>query len=160
MIKLSSLPVRALDLADAVGDNLKHMAPRAGDWVSTGMKLGALRTGAHVAGGFLRRHPVLMVASVAGAGLLWYAAKRRSEQAEQGNTGRGTRSARGGNRSNAIEGSSRRVDARSGDESGTGTDTGGRKRSTSTAGARKRAGSTRGGQSSRGGDNASRSTTH
>lgn len=134
MIKLHTLSGRALDLAEQVGDNMKVLVPRAETLLATGAKLGALKTGARVAGLFVRRHPAMMVATVAGAGLLWYAAKRRGERAEQGNeAGNGGRQ--------AIEGRAKRVDARK-----------------STAGGRKRASGTR---SSRGaGSESARSTTH
>ena len=88
MSKLTSLPERALELASAVGDNLQHAVPsvgqHAGKWLETGAKLGVLKGGARVAGRFVRRNPVLVAAAVAGAGLLWYAAKRRARQAENG----------------------------------------------------------------------------
>lgn len=104
MTKLTSLPERALELASAVGDNLRHAVPavtqHAGQWLETGAKLGALKSGARVAGGFVRRNPVLIAAAVAGAGLLWYAAKRRARRAENGE-------------GEAIEGQSRRIEARS-----------------------------------------------
>lgn len=103
MTKLTSLPERALELASAVGDNLRHAVPtvsqHAGKWLETGAKLGALKGGARIAGGFVRRNPVLIAAAVAGAGLLWYAAKRRARQAENGE-------------GEAIEGQSRRIEAR------------------------------------------------
>lgn len=129
MIKLHTLSGRALDLAEQVGDNMKILVPRAETLLATGAKLGALKTGARMAGLFLRRHPAVTVATVAGAGLLWYTAKRRSQRLEQGNgTGNGGRQ--------AIEGRAKRVDARTDD---TGTTT----RRRSTTGARKRAGTTR-----------------
>ncbi|MBU8977201.1 hypothetical protein JI752_013695 [Lysobacter sp. MMG2] len=114
MTKLTSLPERALDLASLVGENLRHVGENlrhtvpsvtqhAGQWLETGAKLGALKTGARVAGGFVRRNPVLVAAAVAGAGLLWYAAKRRARRAEEELNGQ-----------EAIEGSSRRVEARRG----------------------------------------------
>ncbi|UNK48234.1 hypothetical protein MNR01_10655 [Lysobacter sp. S4-A87] len=100
MSKLSDLPERALELASAVGDNLRHAVPsvtqHAGKWLETGAKLGVVKGGVQVAGKFVRRNPVLVAAAVAGAGLLWYAAKRRARQAENGG---------------AIEGSARRVEA-------------------------------------------------
>ncbi len=103
MSKFTSLPERALELASTVGENLRHAVPavgeHAGKWLETGVKLGALKSGARVAGGFVRRNPVLVAAAVAGAGLLWYAARRRARDAENGS-------------GEAIEGSSRRVDAR------------------------------------------------
>lgn len=102
MSKLSDLPERALELASAVGDNLRHAVPsvsqHAGKWLETGAKLGVVKGGVQVAGKFVRRNPVLVAAAVAGAGLLWYAAKRRARHAENGS-------------GEAIEGSSRRVEA-------------------------------------------------
>lgn len=102
MTKLTSLPERALELASTVGDNLRHAMPsvsqHAGKWLETGAKLGALKGGARVASGFVRRNPLLIAAAVAGAGLVWYAAKRRARKAEEGN-------------GEAIEGGSRRIEA-------------------------------------------------
>ena len=113
MTKLTSIPERALDLASLVGDNLRsagdslrHSVPAmihsAGQWLDAGATLGALKGGARVAGGFVRRNPVLIAAAVAGAGLLWYAAKRRARRVEEEQD------------EHAIEGSSRRVEARRG----------------------------------------------
>jgi len=113
MTKLTSIPERALDLASLVGDNLRNageslrhsvptMTHSASEWLQTGVKLGALKGGARVAGGFVRRNPVLIAAAVAGAGLLWYAAKRRAQRIEDEQD------------EHAIEGSSRRVEARRG----------------------------------------------
>ena len=154
MSKLNSLSDRALDLAEYVGDNMKLvMRPSAGTLLTTGAKLGAIRAGVRVAGTFLRRNPVIAVATVTGAGLLWYAAYRRSRQAEQGNDSGGNRRGR-----QAIEGNATRVDARSGDANASTTAS----RRKSTTGARKRSGATtgaRGGSRRRGADN-STSTTH
>ena len=90
--KLQSLSGRALDLVGQAGDGLKHMVPNgAGKWLETGAALGALKTGAalgalktgsRVATTLVRRHPAAAVATVAGAGLLWYLARRRARQAE------------------------------------------------------------------------------
>jgi len=113
MTKLTSIPERALDLASLVGDNLRNageslrhsvpaMTQSAGQWLDAGAKLGALKGGARVAGGFVRRNPVLIAAAVAGAGLLWYAAKRRARRVEEEQD------------EHAIEGTSRRVEARRG----------------------------------------------
>src|SRR5262245_2455718 len=103
MSRLTSLPERALELASVFGDNLRQAMPtvgqHAGKWLETGAKLGALKGGVRVAGGFVRRHPVLIAASVAGAGLVWYAAHRRKTRAQDGN-------------GEAIEGTAQRVDAR------------------------------------------------
>jgi len=96
MRKYNSLPERALDLASSVGDNLKHVVPHAGKWLTVGAKFGALKGGARVAGLFVRRNPVIAIATAAGAGLLWYAARRKAKQAEQA----------------PLEGRAKRVDAR------------------------------------------------
>ena len=101
MSKLNSLPERALELASQVGDSIKHVVPHAGKWLETGAKLGVLKHGTRVATTFVRRNPVVAIATAAGAGLLWFAARRRAKQAESG----------------AIEGSAKRVDARKGDAS-------------------------------------------
>ena len=67
-------------------------------WVETGAALGALRTGGKIATRFVRRNPVLAGVAVAGAGLLWLAARQRAKQAENG----------------PIEGSATRIDAKPG----------------------------------------------
>ena len=96
MSTIERLPGRAMELAAQVGEGIKSRVPeRALKWVETGAALGAAKTGARVATKFVRRNPAIAVAAVAGAGLLWYAARRRAKQAEEG----------------AIEGQSRRVDA-------------------------------------------------
>jgi hypothetical protein len=98
--KLVALPERAMDLAGKFGGEVMEFVPRAGQWLETGAKLGALKAGSRVAMKFVRRYPVVTVATVVGAGALWYLARRKAKQAENGD-GR-----------EAIEGSSRRVDAR------------------------------------------------
>lgn len=101
MNKFTSLPERALELVSQVGDSFKHVVPQAGKWLETGAKLGVLKKGTHVAGAFVRRNPVVAIAAAAGAGLLWFAVRRRARKAENG----------------AIEGTAKRVDARKGDAS-------------------------------------------
>lgn len=96
MMNMSSLPERALLLATSVGSNLKDAVPHAGKWLETGAKLGALKGGARVAGMFIRRNPAIAIATAAGAGLLWYAARRKAQHDAQA----------------PIEGSSKRVEAR------------------------------------------------
>ncbi len=72
---------RTLELLAEVGDGLRQKLPdRAVQWVETGAALGALRVGAKVAGGFVRRNPVLVGVAVAGAGLLWLAARQRAKR--------------------------------------------------------------------------------
>jgi hypothetical protein len=138
-----SMTDRAIGRAKQVGDNLKFMVPSADVLLAAGAKLGAAKTGVRLAGLFVRRHPAVAVATVAGAGLLWYAAKRRSARAEQGNP--------------VIEGQrrSRRIDARGSDAqgasattSGTGErDTTSRRTASAGTGGRKRGGA-RGGSRS------------
>ena len=102
MSKLQSLPERALELAGHVGDGMKTMVRHGDTWLETGAKLGALKTGTRVATGFVRRHPAAIAATVAGAGLLWYLARRRAQRVENGN-------AQG---DAVVDGKSRRIDAR------------------------------------------------
>jgi hypothetical protein len=104
MNTIESISERALELASSVGDNMRHALPRAGQLLDAGAKLGVVKTGARVAATFARRNPAVIAAAVAGAGLLWYAARRRAKRAEQGN-GKGE----------TIEGSARRVEAKRGD---------------------------------------------
>ena len=99
MSKIDHAQDRALQLIGEFGDGLRKRVPdKALQWVETGAAIGAVKTGAKVATKFVRRNPVLAGAAVVGAGLLWYAARRRAKQAENG----------------AIEGSATRVDAKSG----------------------------------------------
>ena len=121
MSKFTSLPERALELASQVGDSFKHVVPHAGKWLETGAKLGVLKKGTHVAGAFVRRNPVIAVAAAAGAGLLWFAARRQAKKNEAG----------------AIEGSAKRVDARKGDASSRRATTAARKRTRATAASKK-----------------------
>ncbi|RPE80103.1 hypothetical protein [Vulcaniibacterium tengchongense] len=124
MSKLTSLPERAMELAGAVGENIRQAMPavgrHTGRWIETGATIGAVKTGARAAGMFVRRNPVLVAAAVAGAGLLWYAAHRRRQ-----------RLAAQGDDAEALEGSARRIDARRAERS--------------NGGARARTGTRRGG---------------
>lgn len=108
MNRIESLSDRAMDIAHIVGGSVKQAIPRAGQLLDAGVKLGAVKHGARVAGSFARRHPALIVATVAASGLLWYAAHRRAKRAENGNDGSD------GSGRRAIEGSARRVDAKRG----------------------------------------------
>lgn len=99
MNKLGYAQDRALALIGEIGDGLRKAVPgKAMQWVETGAALGAVRTGTRLATKLVRRNPVLAGAAVAGAGLLWYAARRRAKQAESG----------------PIEGTATRVEARQG----------------------------------------------
>lgn len=72
---------RALDLLGEIGEGLRRKVPgRAVQWVETGAALGALRAGSKVAGGFVRRNPLLVGVAVAGAGLLWLGARQRAKK--------------------------------------------------------------------------------
>ena len=106
MSTLDRLPERMLDLASQAGDRLGQLGPRASEWLDAGAKLGALKSASKVGIKVVRRNPVVFGAALAGAGLLWYAARRRAKRAENGN-------------SDAIDGRSRRIEARSGDEDST-----------------------------------------
>lgn len=120
MNKLDLLPERALEMASHAGDALRTLGPKASTLLSTGAKLGALKSGARVGLMVVRRNPVIAVATLAGAGLLWYAAKRRANRAQ-------------GGEGEAIEGSARRIDARRQDKGeGTTAARGGRRGATTT----------------------------
>ena len=98
MNALSTLPERALRVAGQVGDGFRDKVPdRAVQWIQTGAALAAVKTGGKVATSFVRRNPVVVAATVAGAGLLWLAARRRRKQMQA---------------EEAIEGSSKRVEDR------------------------------------------------
>ncbi|MBN8264632.1 MAG: hypothetical protein J0M21_08245 [Xanthomonadales bacterium] len=97
MNKLGNAQDRAMALIGELGDGLRKAVPgKAMQWVETGAALGALRTGGRVALKVARRNPVLAGAAIAGAGLLWYAARKRAKAAEQA----------------PIEGNAKRVEAR------------------------------------------------
>jgi hypothetical protein len=98
--KLIALPERAMDLAGKWGGDVMELVPRAGQWLDAGVKIGAVKTGGKVAMKFVRKYPVVAVATVVGAGALWYLARRKAKQAQNGD-GR-----------DAIEGSARRVPAK------------------------------------------------
>lgn len=74
--------------AGSVGGALRRS--EAAKWLEAGLKIGALRTGARVVGGFARRHPAVAIATVAGAGLLCYAAYRRRQRARADGAGSDT----------------------------------------------------------------------
>lgn len=85
MSKLDHAQDRAMELIGEIGDGLRKAVPgRALQWVETGAALGAIRTGGRVATKLVRRNPVLATAAIAGAGLLWLAARQRAKRAEQG----------------------------------------------------------------------------
>lgn len=97
MTKLEYIPERAMLLASQFGDNLRQVVPpNAGRWLDAGMKIGALKAGTRVAGKAVMRHPGAVVAVAAGAGALWYLARRRARRAEDG----------------AVDGQSTRVEAK------------------------------------------------
>lgn len=110
MNRLDALSDRALEIAEALGENVRGVLPRAGELFDAGGKLVVLRTGARTASTFLRRHPVVIVAAIAGAGLVWYGMHRRAKRAQSEEE------------HEAIEGGAKRVDARrvrrSGQQSG------------------------------------------
>lgn len=92
------IPERALELASRVGDGLRDAVPDSAiKWVETGAALGVAKSGARAATKLVRRNPVFAVAAVAGAGLLWYAARRRAKQNES---------------ADATEGRTKRIEAK------------------------------------------------
>ena len=127
MNRLDSLSERALDLASSAGGRIKELAPRATDWLDAGAKLGALKSASKVGVKVVRRNPMVFGAALAGAGLLWYVARRRARRAEDGE-GR------------TLEGSARRIEARDGDEGGRKSTRGGARR---TGGGTRRASGSR-----------------
>ncbi|MDR7194537.1 hypothetical protein [Luteimonas terrae] len=95
MSKFEALSDKALSLVGQAGDSLRHAIPDSAEkWLQTGVALGAARTGTKLAGGFLRRNPAILAASVIGAGLVWVAARQYKKRKEGG----------------AVEGSSRRIE--------------------------------------------------
>lgn len=100
MNRFDSLSERAQRLAGIMGENVRHAMPRAGQLFGTGGKLVALKTGTRNAGTFVRRHPVMLAATVAGAGVLWYVLRQRAGRVQRGEE------------REAIEGTAQRVDAR------------------------------------------------
>ncbi|HSD15814.1 MAG TPA: hypothetical protein VLC71_00955 [Thermomonas sp.] len=97
MSKLGNAQDRALELIGELGDGIRKAVPgKAMQWVETGAALGAIRTGTKVATTFARRNPVLAGAAIAGAGLLWFAARQRAKKQAAGEP---------------IEGSATRVEA-------------------------------------------------
>jgi|GEM_PF-1323606 len=85
MSRLESIPGRMMDLVDHVGGSIRdHMPSRAGTLLQTGAALGMARTGTHVAGHFLRRHPGAILAAVAGAGVAWYVVHRYRKKQQAG----------------------------------------------------------------------------
>jgi len=89
-------------------------------WVETGAALGALRTGTRVATRIVRRNPAMAVAAAAGAGLLWYVARRKAKQARDG----------------AIDGSAMRIEAKRSSGRGNGSRAGTRKARKTTSSSR------------------------
>lgn len=90
---------RALELFGEISDGIRKALPgKAMQWIETGAAIGAVRTGTRLATTFVRRNPVLATAAIAGAGLLWLAARQRAKQAESG----------------PIEGTATRVEAKPG----------------------------------------------
>jgi len=98
--KLIALPERAMELVERWGGQAMDLVPRADKWLETSAKIGVLKSGSKVAMKFVRRNPVLVAATVAGAGALWLIARKKAKQARNGD-GR-----------DAIEGSARRIEAK------------------------------------------------
>lgn len=78
MSRFSSLPERALEMA------MQAVPHGAGKMLQTGVALGAIKTGTRVASTIIRRNPAMAAAAAAGAGVLWYLARRQAKRAAQG----------------------------------------------------------------------------
>ena len=88
MSKLDKAQDRAMALITEIGDGLRKKVPdKAAQWIETGAALGALRAGSKVAGRFVKRNPYLVGAAVAGAGLLWLAARHHARKQPARDTG-------------------------------------------------------------------------
>ncbi|MGI8560191.1 MAG: hypothetical protein ACR2J7_01890 [Luteimonas sp.] len=99
MRTLDSFSDKTLELVSQLGESFKNAVPDgAGKWLQTGAALGMARTGSRVAGAFIRRNPAVTIAAAAGAGLLWYAARRQARKSQNG----------------AIEGKATRIEAKRG----------------------------------------------
>ncbi|MEN4903648.1 hypothetical protein [Luteimonas sp. TWI1416] len=96
MSKFEALSDKAVSLVGQAGDSLRHAIPGTAEkWLKTGLTVGAARTGAKVAGGFLRRNPAIVAASAIGLGLVWVAARQYRKKQANG----------------TIQGNSRRIEA-------------------------------------------------
>ncbi len=106
MSKLDNVQDRTLELIGEIGQGIRKAVPeRAVKWVETGAALGVMRTGGKVASKFVRRNPVLAGAAIAGAGLLWLAARQRAKRVAEG----------------PIEGKATRIEAKRGTRKKTST---------------------------------------
>lgn len=84
MNQLANLPERAMHVAGQVGDGIRSAVPRkALQWMETGAALTALKTGGRVATRLVKRNPAIAVAAIAGAGLLWMAARKRAARNQE-----------------------------------------------------------------------------
>lgn len=94
--RLEALPERALALVSQARDGVWRAVPDdAEKWLQTGVAIGAVKKGGRVAGSFVRRNPVAVVAvatAVTAAGVLWLLARRQTRRAGNGTVkGRSTR---------------------------------------------------------------------
>ena len=93
MGRLDKAQDRARELIGEIGDGLRKRVPdKAVQLIETGAALGAVRTGAKVASGFVRRNPVLATVLVVGAAAWWLAARHRARQRAGGQVYEGTAS--------------------------------------------------------------------
>jgi hypothetical protein len=82
MSKLGEISDRALELVETAGEKLHLRRAQADGLLKTGVALGAARTGAKVAVGFVRRNPAVAIAAGIGVGLLALAAYRKRKRAQ------------------------------------------------------------------------------
>lgn len=94
--RLEALPERALALVSQARDGVWRAVPDGAEkWLQTGVAIGAMKKGGRVAGSFVRRNPVAVVAvatAVTAAGVLWLLARRQTRRVGNGTAkGRSTR---------------------------------------------------------------------
>ncbi|MBB1473296.1 MULTISPECIES: hypothetical protein [unclassified Luteimonas] len=95
-----TLPDKAMELVGQLGEGLRNVVPAgAGKWLQTGAAIGVARTGTRAVSHVVRRNPVAVAAAAAGIGLVLYAVRRHRRKAEA---------------EAAIEGKSRRIEAKRG----------------------------------------------
>lgn len=100
MPSFDRLAERVLDLAGDAGSTFQKIAPRASGLMAAGVGSGLVRRGARLGLKVARRNPAMAAATIAGAGLLWYAAKKRAQRAEEAGS--------------TLDGTARRIDPQSG----------------------------------------------
>lgn len=93
--KFEALSDKAVSLMSQAGDSLRDAIPGSAEkWMKSGLAIGAARSGTKLAGSFVRRNPAIIAASAIGVGVAWAIAYQYRKRKQ----------------SNAVEGSSRRIE--------------------------------------------------